>query len=123
MSKRDGQIAPIRGPEEFAAAFAVSRQVVDRLAVYESLLRQWQRTINLVAPSTLDAVWHRHFADSAQLVALAPRARTWVDLGSGAGFPGLVVAIMLAGVPPTSLAVAAPPTPNPSPPGGGGPSR
>ena len=88
MSKRDGQIAPIRGPEEFAAAFAVSRQVVDRLAVYESLLRQWQKTINLVAPSTLDAVWHRHFADSAQLVALAPRARTWVDLGSGAGFPG-----------------------------------
>jgi 16S rRNA (guanine527-N7)-methyltransferase len=122
MSTRNGEIALIRGPEEFAAAFAVSRQVA-RLAVYESLLRQWQRTINLVAPSTLDAVWHRHFADSAQLVALAPGARTWVDLGSGAGFPGLVVAIMLAGVPPTSLAVAAPPTPNPSPPGGGGPSR
>ena len=96
MSKRDGQIAPIRGPEEFAAAFAVSRQVVDRLAIYESLLRQWQKTINLVAPSTLDAIWHRHFADFAQLVALAPRARTWVDLGSGAGFPGLVAAIMLA---------------------------
>jgi 16S rRNA (guanine527-N7)-methyltransferase len=115
MSKRDGQIAPIRGPEEFAAAFAVSRQAVDRLAVYETLLRQWQATINLVAPSTLEAVWHRHFADSAQLVALAPGARTWVDLGSGAGFPGLVVAIMLAGVPP--------PTPNPSPQGGGGPSR
>src|SRR5687767_6594411 len=100
MSTRNGEIALIRGPEEFAAAFAVSRQVA-RLAVYESLLRQWQRTINLVAPSTLDAVWHRHFADSAQLVALAPGARTWVDLGSGAGFPGLVVAIMLAGVPPT----------------------
>ena len=121
MSKRNGEIAPIRGPEEFSAAFAVSRQVVDRLAIYESLLRQWQKTINLVAPSTLDAVWHRHFADSAQLVALAPGARTWVDLGSGAGFPGLVVAIMLAGVPTTSLAVAAPPTPSPSPQGGGGP--
>ncbi len=78
----------------------MSRQVVDRLAIYETLLRQWQKTINLVAPSTLDAVWHRHFADSAQLVALAPGARTWVDLGSGAGFPGLVVAIMLAEVPP-----------------------
>ena len=123
MSKRDGQIAPIRGPEEFAAAFAVSRQVVDRLAVYDTLLRQWQKTIILVAPSTLDGVWYRHFADSAQLVALAPRARTWVDLGSGAGFPGLVAAIMLAGVPTTSLAVAAPPTPSPSPQGGGGPSR
>jgi 16S rRNA (guanine527-N7)-methyltransferase len=96
MSKRNAEIALIRGPEEFSAAFAVSRQVVDRLAIYEALLRQWQTTINLVAPSTLDAVWHRHFADSAQLVALAPGARTWVDLGSGAGFPGLVVAIMLA---------------------------
>ena len=96
MSKRNGEIALIRGPEEFSAAFAVSRQVVDRLAIYDTLLRQWQKTINLVAPSTLDAVWHRHFADSAQLVALAPGARTWVDLGSGAGFPGLVVAIMLA---------------------------
>ena len=49
-----------------------------------------------MAPSTLDAVWHRHFADSAQLLPLAPAARTWVDLGSGAGFPGLVVAILLA---------------------------
>ena len=104
MSKRNGEIALIRGPEEFSAAFAVSRQVVDRLAIYDTLLRQWQKTINLVAPSTLDAVWHRHFADSAQLVALAPGARTWVDLGSGAGFPGLVVAIMLAGVlPPLAL--------------------
>ena len=110
MSKRNGEIALIRGPEEFSAAFAVSRQVVDRLANYEALLKQWQKTINLVAPSTLDAVWHRHFADSAQLVVLAPGARTWVDLGSGAGFPGLVVAIMLAGVPPT---------PSPSPQGGG----
>ena len=86
---------PIRGPDDFAAAFHVSRETLDRLAVYERLLRQWQKTINLVAPSTLDAIWHRHFADSAQLLALAPQATTWVDLGSGAGFPGLVVAVML----------------------------
>jgi len=72
-------------------------------------LVKWQKTINLVAPSTLPDVWHRHFADSAQLVALAPVAGsvtspnsdavvplTWIDLGSGAGFPGLVAAIMLA---------------------------
>ncbi len=87
---------PIRGPDDFAAAFDVSRETIGRLATYEGLLRQWQKAVNLVAPSTLDAVWHRHFADSAQLLALAPTARTWVDLGSGAGFPGMVVAILLA---------------------------
>ena len=54
--------------------------------------------MNLVAPSTLDEIWHRHFADSAQLLPLAPAARTWMDLGSGAGFPGLVVAILLADI-------------------------
>jgi 16S rRNA (guanine527-N7)-methyltransferase len=92
--------SPIRGPEDFAAAFDASRETLDRLAAYEQLLRQWQKTINLVAPSTLDAIWHRHFADSAQLLPLAPYAQTWVDLGSGAGFPGLVVAILLASPPP-----------------------
>jgi 16S rRNA (guanine527-N7)-methyltransferase len=92
--------SPIRGPEDFAAAFGASRETLVRLATYEQLLRQWQKTINLVAPSTLDAIWHRHFADSAQLLPLAPKAATWVDLGSGAGFPGLVVAILLASPPP-----------------------
>ena len=89
-------LLPIRGPEDFASAFDVSRETIARLTTYEGLLRQWQKAVNLVAPSTLDAVWHRHFANSAQLLALAPTARTWVDLGSGAGFPGLVVAILLA---------------------------
>ena len=89
-------LAQVTGPAEFAAAFDVSRETIDRLATYERLLRQWQAAVNLVAPSTLDAVWHRHFADSAQLLALAPSARTWVDLGAGAGFPGLVIAILLA---------------------------
>jgi 16S rRNA (guanine527-N7)-methyltransferase len=87
----------IVGPTDFAAAFPVSRETLEHLATYEGLLRRWQRAVNLVAPSTLEAIWHRHFADSAQLVALASSARTWVDLGSGAGFPGLVVAIVLAG--------------------------
>ena len=87
----------IRGSEDFAAAFDASRETVERLAVYERLLRQWQKAVNLVAPGTLDAVWHRHFADSAQLVPLAPPdTRSWIDLGSGAGFPGLVAAILLA---------------------------
>jgi 16S rRNA (guanine527-N7)-methyltransferase len=95
-SGRAHQLPHIRGAEDFAAVFDVSRETIDRLAAYERLLRQWQRAVNLVAPSTLDDVWHRHFADSAQLVSLAPTARTWVDLGSGAGFPGLVVAMMFA---------------------------
>jgi 16S rRNA (guanine527-N7)-methyltransferase len=85
---------------DFATAFSVSRETLERLKTYESLLQQWQKTINLVAPSTLDQIWGRHFADSAQIVSLAPpEPRTWVDLGSGGGFPGLVAAILLAGRP------------------------
>jgi 16S rRNA (guanine527-N7)-methyltransferase len=87
----------IATPEDFARAFGVSRETVERLKAYEALLKQWQKTINLVAPSTLPDIWHRHFADSAQLLALAPPgAERWLDLGSGAGFPGLVIAILLA---------------------------
>jgi 16S rRNA G527 N7-methylase RsmG len=88
----------IAGPEDFAAAFGVPPETIERLRLYERLLRQWQKAVNLVAPATLDTIWHRHFADSAQLVPLAPPGtRSWVDLGSGAGFPGLVAAIMMAG--------------------------
>ena len=86
----------IAGPADFAAAFAVSRETMARLATYETLLRQWQKAVNLVATRSLDDVWQRHFADSAQLLRLAPSARSWVDLGSGGGFPGLVLAILLA---------------------------
>ncbi len=89
--------ALIATPDDFARTFSVSRETVERLETYAALLRLWQKTINLVAPSTLDDVWHRHFADSAQLLALAPpAAERWLDLGSGAGFPGLVLAILLA---------------------------
>jgi 16S rRNA (guanine527-N7)-methyltransferase len=86
----------VKGPADFAAVFDVSRETLARLETYETLLRQWQKAVNLVAARSLEAVWQRHFADSAQLVALAPAARSWLDLGSGAGFPGLVVAILLA---------------------------
>jgi 16S rRNA (guanine527-N7)-methyltransferase len=86
----------IDGPEAFAARFAISRETAGKFETYARLLQQWQKTINLVAPGTLDAIWSRHFADSAQLVSLAPPGvRTWLDLGSGAGFPGLVSALML----------------------------
>ncbi|HRO50259.1 MAG TPA: 16S rRNA (guanine(527)-N(7))-methyltransferase RsmG, partial [Hyphomicrobium sp.] len=87
----------IRSAEAFREVFGVSRETADRLAVYEGLLRTWQRTINLVSPATLEDAWHRHFADSAQLLNFSPLdAKNWLDLGSGAGFPGLVLAILLA---------------------------
>lgn len=87
----------IDSAEAFAARFGVSRETIARLNLYESLLKRWQPTINLVAPATLPHIWRRHFADSAQLMALIPsEARSLADLGSGGGFPGLVLAIMLA---------------------------
>ncbi|GLK73321.1 16S rRNA (guanine(527)-N(7))-methyltransferase RsmG [Ancylobacter dichloromethanicus] len=74
----------------------VSRETEGRLDIIVALLEKWQRTINLVAPATLPQVWTRHVADSLQLLPLAGAARRWVDLGSGGGFPGLVVAAALA---------------------------
>lgn len=78
----------------------VSRETAARLSAYAGLLRKWNPAINLVARSTLDDLEARHIADSAQLFDLAPPdARHWVDLGSGGGFPGLVIAILAAGRP------------------------
>jgi 16S rRNA (guanine527-N7)-methyltransferase len=81
----------------------VSRETVERLQRFIDLLLTWQRSTNLIAPSTLSKIWTRHIADSLQLVPLAPDARVWVDLGSGAGFPGLVVACALASLPRTMV--------------------
>jgi 16S rRNA (guanine527-N7)-methyltransferase len=77
----------------------VSRETEDRLAMFVELLDRWRQKTNLISNSTFATVWTRHIADSAQLSALAPDAKRWVDMGSGAGFPGLVIAIQLAGVP------------------------
>lgn len=74
----------------------VSRETEQRLDVIVALLEKWQRTINLVAPASLPQLWTRHVADSLQLIPLAGDVRRWVDLGSGGGFPGLVVAAVLA---------------------------
>jgi 16S rRNA (guanine527-N7)-methyltransferase len=74
----------------------VSRETEARLDRYVALLREWQAKTNLVAPSTLPNLWTRHIADSVQLLALAPAAKIWVDLGSGGGFPGMVLACALA---------------------------
>jgi 16S rRNA (guanine527-N7)-methyltransferase len=80
---------------QFVETLDVSRETLERLDAYEALLMQWAPRVNLVSKTTLSDVWGRHFLDSAQILYLA-RARdlSWVDLGSGAGFPGLVVAIM-----------------------------
>lgn len=79
----------------------VSRETAVRLDALVALLSRWSRRINLVGRSTLDAIWTRHVADSAQLWPLAPdAARRWVDLGSGAGFPGLVIAALARDVRP-----------------------
>lgn len=74
----------------------VSRETFEALQTMVDSLVQWNRRINLVAPSTISHVWARHVVDSAQLFALAPKTATkWMDLGSGAGFPGMVLGIML----------------------------
>ena len=82
-----------------AAALAltpVSRETEARLDRYIALLLEWQAKTNLVAPSTLPNLWTRHVSDSLQLLSLAPSAKSWVDLGSGGGFPGVVLACALA---------------------------
>lgn len=75
----------------------VSRETEERLRHLESLLRKWNPAINLVSKSTLDSAWDRHILDSAQLYALGSKTGHWVDLGSGGGFPGLVIACLAAG--------------------------
>ena len=77
--------------------FPVSRETEERLDRFVEVLLLWQRRLNLIAPSTLREIWTRHIADSLQLLPLAPQARTWVDLGSGGGFPGVVLACALSG--------------------------
>jgi len=102
-------MAPAPQPTEFsvsakdkAAALAltpVSRETEARLDRYVALLLAWQAKTNLVAPSTVPHLWTRHISDSLQLLSLAPSAKSWVDLGSGGGFPGVVLACALAETP------------------------
>ena len=83
------------GRAAFAANFDVSRETMDALDAYELLLVKWNRRINLVSPRSLDALWTRHFADSAQILDISPdSSQSWADLGSGGGFPGAVIAIL-----------------------------
>ena len=81
------------------ALTSVSRETAARLDRFVALLLNWQRRVNLVAASTVPTLWTRHISDSLQLLSLAPEARSWLDLGSGGGFPGLAIACALADSP------------------------
>jgi 16S rRNA (guanine527-N7)-methyltransferase len=84
-------------PREFARSFGVSRETCERLGAYITVLTQWNVRINLVARGSIKTAWTRHLADSAQLFELAPEnASSWIDLGSGAGLPGLPIAAIAA---------------------------
>ena len=95
------------GPREFAEALDVSRETLARLEAYADLLVKWQARMNLIGPATVEHIWQRHFLDSAQLLERVRETRglagqqgaplRWLDIGSGAGFPGLVLALMGAG--------------------------
>jgi 16S rRNA (guanine527-N7)-methyltransferase len=82
-------------PDEQIAGLTVSRETSERLHAFEALVRRWTPVVNLVAKSTVPQLWERHIVDSAQVFSYCPtNARHWVDLGSGGGFPGIVVAIL-----------------------------
>jgi 16S rRNA (guanine527-N7)-methyltransferase len=85
--------------ERALALTPVSRETLDRLDRFVELLLEIQSHTNLIGPATVPALWTRHVADSLQLLDLAPDAKIWLDLGSGAGFPGLVIACALADQP------------------------
>jgi len=100
MSVSRETVAPANLPpmsvEQFTKTLAVSRETVERLKLYADLLVKWQAKINLVGPATLPDLWRRHMLDSAQMAQHMPEGPV-LDLGSGAGFPGLVLAIMRGG--------------------------
>jgi 16S rRNA (guanine527-N7)-methyltransferase len=94
VGQQEAELAQDR--QRALALTPVPAETAARLDSFVAVLLDWQQRMNLVAASTVPQLWTRHVADSLQLVRLAPEARTWVDLGSGAGFPGLVLACALA---------------------------
>ena len=96
MSKRAS--APDLSADKAAALSLtpVSRETLVRLEAYVEILLRWQQTTNLISPATIPQLWTRHIADSLQLLELVPDASSWVDLGSGGGFPAIPVACVLA---------------------------
>jgi 16S rRNA (guanine527-N7)-methyltransferase len=88
---------PIRDAASFAAHTGATAAQIADLEQLRDLLSDWNGRMNLVSAASLADYWQRHVLDSAQLAPLAPAARVWVDIGAGAGFPGLVLAILLKG--------------------------
>ncbi len=86
-------------PAEFQTLTGASPLQIADLKTFAARLAEANAVMNLVGPDTLPDIWNRHYWDSAQLLQLAPKARAWADLGAGAGFPGVVLAILLKGVP------------------------
>ncbi len=85
------------GRDKFASYCDVSRETMERFDVYAELLLKWTPTINLISKSTVNEIWSRHFLDSAQVITHSKQsAGHWVDIGTGGGFPGMVVAILAA---------------------------
>ncbi|PDT83540.1 16S rRNA (guanine(527)-N(7))-methyltransferase RsmG [Sinorhizobium sp. BJ1] len=83
-------------PAERMKALRVSRETLEKLEHFAVLFQKWAKSINLVAPSTLEDLWQRHIVDSLQIFQLSPSPKAWVDLGSGGGFPGVITAICLS---------------------------
>lgn len=90
---------PVTDAASFAAAVGASPAAMADMARYLVLITEWNEKMNLVGPSALAQFWPRHAFDSAQLLLVEPDALVWADLGAGAGFPGLVLAILLKGRP------------------------
>jgi 16S rRNA (guanine527-N7)-methyltransferase len=95
-SEQETTLLRVAGPADFARTFRVPHETVEKLELYADILHTWQKAVNLVSPATLDDIWQRHFTDSAQLLNIVPTKKSWIDLGSGGGFPGLVIAILTA---------------------------
>jgi 16S rRNA (guanine527-N7)-methyltransferase len=85
----------LEGPEAFAEMIGATTAQLADLERYRAMLEDWNQRMNLIGPATMAVFWSRHALDSAQLIRLAPEARVWADLGTGAGLPGLVLAILL----------------------------
>ena len=99
VSAKPAKGAEVHDAPSFQAATGASDGQMADLERYRALLQDWNGRMNLVGPSAMAEFWSRHVLDSAQLLALAPDALTWADLGAGAGFPGVVLAILLKGRP------------------------
>ncbi len=91
---RNRVIASSKNQDFLKSTLHVSRETLDLLQIYVDLLVKWQSKINLVSNSTIADVWQRHICDSAQCKIIMPDKKNWLDIGTGAGFPGLVLAIL-----------------------------